>query len=113
MELKESNGKVKKPDQILGKDEIGTLSIEVDVEGNGSVKNRYHLTPGDTVSITAKADLFQKFLGWYDTENHLISNEKTLEQPVFQNERIKARFTKDTVGLGVIDFGRLKKSLAN
>lgn len=58
----------------LNKYELGTLSINIDVYGNGKVSDVNSLTKGEVVTLTAIPDENAEFLGWYDENENLLSD---------------------------------------
>ena len=75
--------------------ERGALyTVAATSEGNGSVKASASglLEEGTTVTLTAKADLFERFLGWYNGDT-LLSKELTYDFTVAGDTAIVGKFT--------------------
>lgn len=91
--LRDSNGEVVNISEELSGDELGDLSVMVEVEGVGSADSFNNLSYGDSVVLSSVADQNNSFLGWYDSDDNLISEESEYPIIVTENQNYKAKFT--------------------
>ncbi len=92
-------------DGILTGDEIGTLTLSITTTGYGSVESTgmENLTIGDYVTLTATADEYNSFLGWYDTEGNLLSEDLEYSFSIKNDMAVEGRFTDIPKGLWIQD----------
>ena len=92
-ELKNAAGDVIDKSEELSDEKLGNLSVTVKIEGVGMADSFNGLSYGDSVVLTAIPDANNSFLGWYDSENNLVSTESKYPVIVTENQNYTAKFT--------------------
>lgn len=93
IKLQDSEGKEVNISNELDGEELGDLSALVEIEGVGTANSYNNLSYGDSVVLTAVADQNNSFLGWYDSEDNIVSKEKEYPIIVTENQKYTAKFT--------------------
>lgn len=75
--------------------ELGKLSIKVITDGAGFADGYENLTVGDYVTLKASPYSNNQFIGWYDMEGNLLSEEETYGVSVSKNAVYNAKFTNN------------------
>ena len=95
--LKDRADNIVSPTKVMDNTEIGTLSVDVSVEGIGSANSMIGLTEGDHVTVSAVTDENNEFLGWYDELGRFITKDADYSFSIHENEKLTAKFTDITV----------------
>lgn len=90
--LFDEKSQVVKKSLELTEDDLGKLSISVNVIGNGNATSYESVTPGDYVMLTASPDIGNEFDGWYDKDGNLISSDDKFGLSVKKSEELTAKF---------------------
>lgn len=102
--LVDDNNALIKPREILGKDDLGSLSVDVIVEGVGSANSMMNLTQGEYVTLCANTDSNNSFLGWYDMDDNFVSSESEFSFSINESLKYKAKFTDNIVAVEKLNY---------
>lgn len=91
--LQDATGDVVDKSEELGEEDLGDLSVTVQIEGVGMTDSYNNLSYGDSVVLSAVTDVNNSFMGWYDSENNLVSTESEYPVIVTENMNYTAKFT--------------------
>ena len=104
--LKDVAEKIVSPTKVMDDTQIGTLSVDVSVEGIGSANSMTGLTEGDRVTVSAVTDENNEFLGWYDESGRFITKDADYSFSIHENEKFTAKFTNITVATTGVQFDK-------
>lgn len=96
--LTNADSKEISPTMVISSDNLGMLTVDVTVEGNGMADSFSNLTPGDYVTLEAIADENNVFTGWYDSERNLITTESTYSFSISESMSFIAKFASNDYG---------------
>lgn len=103
LELYDNDEESVESDGILNEEDFGQYNIEVKVEGIGNAEGYEAVTLGDYITLNASTNRINKFLGWYNKEDELVSEDSDFSVLVTQNIYLKAKFTENTEGMWAED----------
>lgn len=93
IELKDEDGD-NLTKNVLEADDMGTLSVNITVEGKGIANSLSNLTPGDYVTVGAIPEEDSIFDGWYDKDGNLLSKESEYSFSIIEDTELKAKFSE-------------------
>ncbi len=82
-------------DDLTGED-LQNLTVDVTVEGDGVANDVYFATKGELVTLEANPYHDASFIGWYNENDELISENEEYSFILSQNMKVTAKFTKCT-----------------
>lgn len=101
MPVKNANN-VNEEAMVLGEDDLGQLSVNVTVEGEGEAASLSNLTPGDYATVYAYETENSIFKGWYDsTGTELLCTESEYGFSIAKDMNLVAKFENVPDGLRV------------
>jgi len=80
----------------LTNENLQNLSVAVTVEGDGSANDIYFATKGELVTLEAKPYYDASFIGWYNENEELISEDREYSFILSESMNVTAKFTKCT-----------------
>ena len=90
--LFDEKSQVVKKSLELTEDDLGKLSVSVNVVGNGHATSYESVTPGDHIMLSASPEIGNEFDGWYDKDGNLISSDSKYGLSVKKSEEFTAKF---------------------